>query len=181
MPSLTFADYPNFEVIFIDSVSTDDSVKLANSLFGGDPKIKTVINARNLGFSLGNNIGSKHAAGEYLVFLNNDTEVDVEWLKELVKVATSYPTVGIVGCKVTTSSKGKAETLLVDAFGHSFPAPFPSSVRDVFAVEGAAFLVKRDVWDKLGGFDPRYFALSGEFSRKTWTRSYCRKSHVLRY
>jgi GT2 family glycosyltransferase len=60
---------------------------------------------------------------------------------------------------VVTSFKGRAEALMVDRFGHSFPQPFPNSVREVFAVEGAAFLIKRDIWEKLGGFDPRYFAL----------------------
>jgi GT2 family glycosyltransferase len=157
--SVLNTDYPNFEVIFVDNSSTDGSVELVNKLFGDEPRLKVIVNPRNLGFALGNNIGSKHASGKYLVFLNNDTVVERGWLNELVKVAESDPKIGIVGCKVITSFKGKAEALLVDRFGHSFPAPFPSSVKDVFAVEGAAFLVKRDVWEKLWGFDPSYFAL----------------------
>jgi len=159
LKSLLDTDYPKFEVIFVDNSSTDGSVELVNNLFGNDPRLKIIVNPKNVGFALGNNIGSKYAAGKYLVFLNNDTEVDKSWLKELVKVATSDSRIGIVGCKVVTSFKGRAEALIVDRFGHSFPQPFPNSVREVFAVEGAAFLIKRDIWEKLGGFDPRYFAL----------------------
>jgi GT2 family glycosyltransferase len=85
-----------------------------NNLFGNDPRLKIVVNPKNVGFALGNNIGSKCAAGKYLVFLNNDTEVDKNWLKELVKVATSDSGIGVVGCKVVTSFKGRAEALMVD-------------------------------------------------------------------
>jgi hypothetical protein len=174
LKSVLSTDYANFEVLFVDNASNDGSVRLVNDLFGDDPRLKIIVNPKNVGFALGNNVGATYAKGKYLVFLNNDTEVDKSWLKELVKAIDSDPKVAIVGCKIITSFKGEAEALLVDQFGHSYPAKFPNSVKEVFAVEGAAFLIRRDVWEELGGFDSRYFALCEDIDL-------CWRAHLLGY
>ncbi len=53
--------------------------------------------SRNLGFTGAANLGARHARGEYLVFLNNDTEVEPGWLEALLDAARSGPEVGAVG------------------------------------------------------------------------------------
>ena len=91
--------YPNFEVIFVDNASTDDSVKIAKS-FSTDSRLKIIVNSSNVRFAEGNNIGAMHAKCEIIVFLNPDTEVDPNWLKELIKVMTSSQLIGAAQSKL---------------------------------------------------------------------------------
>lgn len=75
---------PSFEVVFVDNASTDDSVSYIRDQ-GWDQilSLKIIENKENQGFAGGNNTGVKAAEGKYVVFLNNDTAVQPEWLFEL--------------------------------------------------------------------------------------------------
>jgi len=59
--SVLNTDYPNFEVLFVDNASTDESVDFIKKKFGGDTRLRIIQNERNLGFAEGNNIGIKNA------------------------------------------------------------------------------------------------------------------------
>ena len=72
LESLSGQDYENLEVILVDNGSSDGSVRLAQERY---PWIRTVENGENLGFAAGNNIGIRHAKGDYVVILNPDTEL----------------------------------------------------------------------------------------------------------
>jgi GT2 family glycosyltransferase len=93
------ANYPNFEVLFVDNASTDDSVEFVKRNFGQNLRLRTIRNERNFGFAEGNNIGIRNAKGKYIALLNSDTKVDPEWLEELVEVI-EYPGVGAVQSKL---------------------------------------------------------------------------------
>lgn len=84
LDSLAKQSYKDFEVIFVDNNSKDDSVEYVKSNY---PKVKIIKNNKNYGFAEGNNIGIRKAKGEFIFILNNDTKVDKNCLKNLVKFA----------------------------------------------------------------------------------------------
>jgi len=95
--------YKNFNVIFVDNASTDGSVGFVKEKYRKEirsRKLWIICNDKNYGFAEGNNIGAKYAMKDrklkYIVLLNNDTIVDKNFLKELVKVAESDEQIGIV-------------------------------------------------------------------------------------
>ena len=86
--------FPNFEIIFVDNASSDESINLAKS-FAEKGNITIIENAENLGFGPANNVGFEKAIGEYVVFLNNDTIVEPEWLDVLISAIEKDETVGL--------------------------------------------------------------------------------------
>lgn len=90
LSSLGNLRYPNYEVLLVDNGSTDGSVDFVESRF---PWVKVVRNEINYYYAEGNNIGIRHADGEYVAILNNDTEVNPNWLIELVKTAEGGKTI----------------------------------------------------------------------------------------
>ena len=74
--------YPNFEVIIVDNLSTDNSHIRCKEKF---EKIQLIENKKNLGYCEGNNVGIKSANGEFILILNPDTIVDPDWLNELFR------------------------------------------------------------------------------------------------
>jgi len=165
--SLLLQTYKNYEVLLVDNGSTDDSINFTRINF---PWVKIIQNCKNYGFAEGNNIGVKYAKGDYLIFLNNDTESDPRWLEKMVDIVQSIPLIGVVGCKVLNAyCKG-----IIDSFGFNCDIyGFPQAVgyrekdgkeyqdtKEVFAAAGSSLLIKRDVVEKVGCFDPEYFVLS---------------------
>jgi len=96
--SLKNLNYPKdqYEIILVDNNSQDTSVSFVQKKY---PKVIIVESETNSGFTGGNNLGLTKAKGDYIVLLNNDTTVDKNWLKELVKTAQSSKT-GIVTSKL---------------------------------------------------------------------------------
>ncbi len=145
--------YTDYEVILVDNGSEDGSQTLVRKNF---PDIKLIENEKNLGFSRGVNKGLKIAKGEYLFLLNNDTEVTEGWLSELVKVARSDPSIGIVGCKLIFP-----DGTVQHAGGYMTSAGiakhYTSGVqREVEFVTGGALLIKREVIKKIGFLDEKF-------------------------
>ena len=150
-----------YEVIIADD---RPSAPIAPTL-GWVDGLRTQVNSVNLGF-LGNcNAASRLARGRHLIFLNNDTVVQEDWLRPLIRLAESDPAIGMVGCKLlnrdgTIQEAGGA--MLDDGWGRPFGAgqdparPEFNYVREVDVVIGAAFLVPRDMFRAAGGFDTRY-------------------------
>ncbi|HEY9197942.1 MAG TPA: glycosyltransferase [Gammaproteobacteria bacterium] len=90
-------DDPHFEVIVIDNASSDGTPELLGQL-GGDVKVWR--NEENIGFARANNQAALLATGDYLVMLNNDTEVKPGWLKALADELDTHPETGIVGARL---------------------------------------------------------------------------------
>ena len=89
--------YKNFEAIVVDNGSKDGSNETIKKKF---PKAKLIENSKNLGFCKANNQGIKISKGKYVITLNNDTKLDKDWIKELVKVAEEHPEAGMLSCKM---------------------------------------------------------------------------------
>lgn len=169
--SVLNSDYPDFEVLFVDNASSDGSVELAQRLFGTVPRLQIFHNSENLGFSEGNNVGARRATGEYIVLLNNDTEVDACWLKELVRVMESDPMIGVAQCKLLfMHDRGLIEGAgaFIDVYGYGFGRGLEKDrgqydrVEEIFYANGAAMAIRRGAVygfsEGRGIFDPSYFA-----------------------
>ena len=156
-------DGVTYEVILIDNASTDKTPEFLSTL-GGD--VQVIRNQENLGFAKACNQGARVAAGKYLVFLNNDTIPQHGWLQALVDEADSHADVAVVGSKLlyaddTVQHAGVVFSRL-DGLPHhwgtkiSKNSPLVNQRREYKAVTAACMLVKREYFDRVGGFDEEY-------------------------
>jgi GT2 family glycosyltransferase len=161
--SLLALDPPASEVIVVDNGSSDGTVAYVRQAY---PGVTVLPIDRNLGFAGGNNAGARAATGRYLAFLNNDTRVTPGWLGALVAPAEADPTVGLVTSRIVfmdrpeiLDSAGDGYLRCGGAFkySHGRPAGDAPGSRDVFGVCGAAFLIRRDLFESIGGFDEDFF------------------------
>jgi len=150
-----------YEVILADDCSTDrtnDSVTRIKNLVH-------IRNEKNLGF-LGNcNNAAKSAQGDFILFLNNDTEVTADWLSPLVTLIKSDATIGMVGSKLIYPDGRLQEAggiVWNDASAWNYgngqdpEAPEFNYVKEVDYISGAAIMIRKSIWLKAGGFDERY-------------------------
>jgi GT2 family glycosyltransferase len=151
------------EVVVVDNGSTDDSVAHLRARW---PHVRVIALPENSGFAAGNNRGADDAATDCLVFLNNDTEPEPGWLEALVRAAGADPARGLVSSCIVylddpsvVDSAGDGYLRCGGGFkyGHGQPASQWTQSRDVFGACGAAFLIRREVFAALGGFDESFF------------------------
>ena len=95
--SISSTDYPDFEIIIVDNASNDNSVEWVKSNY---PKVTLIENDKNYGYAGGCNIGADHANGEYLIFLNNDTIQEKNWVSNLVEIMNSNSKIAALQPKV---------------------------------------------------------------------------------
>jgi len=178
LSSLGEIDYPKdrYEVIMVDNGSKDNSVEFVKEKF---PWVKILTLGKNLGFCGGNNKGFEKCSGEFVVFLNNDTKVDKNWLRELVKTAIKWNDVGICGSKVVfmdapnvIQCNGGYLNMVGGGFfdcSEKQDSPFYTG-----CVHGASFLVKRKIFEYIGKFDEDYFMYGDEadICLRTWLSGY---------
>lgn len=157
----------DFEYIILDNGSEDDSVQKIKKY----QKVKLIESKTNLGFSKGNNEATKKASGEYLFFLNPDTEIMMDIFTKLIEFCKTHPDAGIVAPKLVMSNEQTQPSVkrLPTVWGalkeyvlglknsYSQYVPEHSGPVEVEAVYGAAFLIKRDLFNRLQGFDERFF------------------------
>ncbi|MEF3353293.1 glycosyltransferase [Paenibacillus sp. GYB006] len=150
-----------FEIIIADDMSTDETTKVNNYI----SNIRVVRDGENRGFLLNCNNAAKHAKGKYIFFLNNDTNVQVGWLDSLLRIIETDETVGMVGSKLVYPDGRQQEAggiIWNDASGWNYGRlgdPDQSEfnyVKEVDYISGAAILIRRNLWEQLGGFDERY-------------------------
>ncbi len=168
------------EIILIDNNSPDGSgIKLQED-FQNDDRIKIVLNDKNLGFSKANNIGLEIATGDYLLLLNSDTVLSRNVLKDSLNFMENHPEYDVLGCKVVLPD-GKLDA----ACKRSFPTPLnslyhtlkldkifsnnrhfgsynltyvnPDTTMEVDCIMGAFMLLRREVYEDVGGLDSDYF------------------------
>ncbi len=163
LSSLLELDYPTekLELLLVDNASADDSVAFVRQNF---PRVRVVQNPDNLGFAAGNNRGAEAATGEYVALLNNDTRVDPQWVKELVRPCLEEEDVVCTASKML-SWDGKMVDFACSAMNfhafafqpdHGLPDTFHERIPLLFAC-GGAMLIRRDVFLDVGGFDEDYF------------------------
>jgi GT2 family glycosyltransferase len=150
-----------FEVIVVDDGSSDATAQRLAGVGG----IRALRNVQNLGFIGSCNAGAAIAQGEYVLFLNNDTVVTAGWLDALVRCIEQAPQAGLVGAKLVYPDGRLQEAggiVFDDASGWNYGRfdepddPRYSFRREVDYCSGAAILLRRDLFARLGMFDTRY-------------------------
>jgi hypothetical protein len=170
LTSLAKMTYPadRLDVIVVDNGSADGTAETIRERF---PQVTVLENAENLGFAEGNNVGIRYAmkhSADYVMLLNNDTVVDPEMLTRLIQVGEAYPASGIITPKIyyygerdriwcagasidwRTGSTKRLQADQLDTEQESEP------YRVDFA-SGCAICLKREVIEKIGLLDPRFF------------------------
>ena len=171
------------EIILVDNASSGSSVDALRQEF---PKIRFIINSRNLGFASANNQAMGIAAGEYFLLLNNDTVLKNDAIGAMAAFLAAHPKAGAVTCKLFD-----ADGSTIQKNCRSFPGPmgtmfgraslltkvFPNnpwssknllsnwdydSPRQVDWVSGAAIMIRREVFTRVGGLDDKTFFMYWE-------------------
>jgi O-antigen biosynthesis protein len=150
-----------FEVIVADDGSTD----LTQQLHTLAPGVLHVVNPVNLGFLRNCNHAAQQARGSYVLLLNNDTQVQPHWLDALLEVAEADAQTGIVGPMLLYPDGSLQEAggiIWKDGSGwnygkHDYPErPEYNYRKEVDYISGACILVRKSLWQALGGFDERF-------------------------
>lgn len=162
LQSIMRSRYAHFEVIVVDNNSTDNSLEILRQ-FVDQKRIRLLPLEENVHYAKANNIGIKHSKGEFLIFLNNDTKVDENWLEGILGTFTKDKQIDAVQCMVRnmvereTCSKGGT----LDYSGRLIPVEYLwqrnanlESERRIFWGTGAALAIRRSALDRVHGFDP---------------------------
>ncbi len=166
-------DYPNLKVIVVDNASSDDTVEALKNGYARDiasGRITLMVNAKNLGFAGGNNVGMEFAfrqGADYVLLLNNDTIVDRHLLAELVRETEFRPAVGVSGPKIYYHEPpdqiwfAGGEVLLHRGISRhtgirAMDRGQYDRVRCCDYITGCAMLVRRSVYESVGGLDTAY-------------------------
>lgn len=154
-------DAPDYEVVVVDNGSDDWTMYLLHAMEGD---LRVLSNDRNLGFAHACNQGAAASQAEYLLFLNNDTVPHPQWLAAMVTAADRDPRIGIVGARLLypDGSVQHAGLHLVNGIpDHEFRGvaaddPRVLEPRDLDMVTGACLLIRRYLFEALGGFDVEF-------------------------
>jgi GT2 family glycosyltransferase/glycosyltransferase involved in cell wall biosynthesis len=150
-----------FEVIVVDDCSTDTTAEAVPQI----PGVVYLRNETNSGFIASCNRGAEKARGKYLVFLNNDTLVRDGWLSALVDTFAEEPQAGIVGSKLVYPDGSLQEAggiIWRDGSGWNYGKfddarkPEYNFLREVDYCSAAALMIPKSLFEKVGGFDPKY-------------------------
>ena len=155
-------DYPNWELIVVDNASTDGTPGFLREYAHERENVTLVLNDENLGFSAGNNRGAAAAAGDYLVFLNNDTYVTQGWIGDLLAHFRDSPQLGVLG--PVTNNIGNEARIQIQ---YSDMQTMAQAARDYteshrgqrIPLRSAAFfcaMIPRTVWEEVGELDEGY-------------------------
>lgn len=169
-----------FEVIVVDNASADGSALAIREAF---PDVRVIENSDNAGFAAACNLAAAHARGEHLLLLNPDTSARDDGISDALDALRMRRDVGALGVRTLyedgslnpTSCFGATDLwgLLTDAFGLSVlfsrttwlnPMGIGGwqrdSDREVATITGCFLMMRRDLWNELGGFDERFFMYS---------------------
>lgn len=155
------ADETSYEIVLVD----DGSALTHSERFEAMSAVRVVRHDDNRGFAGACNSGVDAAKGEFLLLLNNDTEVLPGWLDGLVAELDEHPTTGVAGSMIVRPDLRLQEAGCIvwsDGLGHQYgngDSPLDwryRTRREVDYCSGACLLIRRSVWDRIGGFDRRF-------------------------
>ena len=174
-----------YEIVYVDNASTDPISVGFLEQAERDRRLKLVKSPANVGFAGGNNLAVKNASGEIIFILNPDTAVKSDTLQKMVSYLEAHPKIGILGPQLVYSDgtiqescrrdmsfldliikrtflrflpvfRGRVQKYLMNDFKHD-------KTQNVELITGAAMMLPRDVFEKVGGFDDRYFLFMEDF------------------
>lgn len=154
-----------FEVLLVDNASKDGSADAVRAAF---PSVKVIESQRNAGFGAANNEAMRVAAGDYFLLVNSDAFVEAEAIAKMLEFIRSHPNVSVIGPTLVNEDGSPQDSCF------RFPSPTYAwmenlwlstgykyhqrdEIRHVDFVIGACMLVKKAVYEKVGGFDEQFF------------------------
>lgn len=175
MKQQTLAD--QMEILVIDNGSGDDSIGVLRNRLSDISGIKIIENGKNLGFGGGYNRGVHYAKGEYVLINNPDKMLEPDGIEQLLQKLQADPKVGLVApalvhpdgtYRLSPRAFPKPLDLLAKRtfIGRFMPSRLrrylqldydPKVEREVDWVAGGCFLMRRDLYNQLGGFDEHFF------------------------
>ncbi len=184
--------YERFETVVVDNGSSDGSQELLWTRF---PEVRVLELGENHGFAAAMNAGIGAAQTPLVAFLNNDTEADRDWLRELVACLERHPEAAGAASKLLIRSSGLVdgagdclgEDLFPHPRGHGFPDEGLGEEVEVFGASGGASLWRAEALAQVGVFDEAFFAyfedadLSFRARHAGWTFWYAPGSVVLHH
>jgi len=177
------------EVIVVDNHSQDDSIGVLRNRLSTFSNVRIVETANNVGYGKGNNAGARMAQGSYLLICNPDNVLEPTALERMVNTMERDPSIGILAPRLvhedgTVRNSSRAFPSLLDIFVKRtfLRSLFPQRMRrflkythhqtatDVDWVVGACFLIRKEDFELLGGFDPRFFLFfeDTDLCRRVW-------------
>jgi GT2 family glycosyltransferase len=188
--SLASIEYSHYQVVVVDNGSHDGSIAAIRQAF---PTVVLLENEQNLGFVGGNNQGIDYAleqGADYVLLLNNDTEVAPDFLRRLVEVAELDPSIGMVGPTVyfyaepdrIWSAGGRIDwnwgnTSMI-GLNDLDQGQYGVTPRPVDFITGCALFVRTDLVRQIGALDPRFFAY---FEETEWCVRAARAGYQIRH
>lgn len=169
-----FSNHSSNEVIIIDNLSTDNSTEIIKDKF---PSFNLICSQVNLGFGKANNLAVKHSHGEHLLFLNTDTILIENTPKILLEYLQQHLDVGIISPRIVFKdgsyqlSCGRLPNIVGEfldkirygldkKWHHIFANLYNkqySHIKEMGWLTGACLMMRRDVFEQLGGFDESFF------------------------
>ncbi len=170
--SLQQISYPDTEIIIVDNGSPEYTCKSIEPEF---PGVKFIYLKKNVGFAGGNNAGFQYASGKYILMLNNDTEVDKDFLQPLVNRLENQPQTGIVSPKIyyfhhhnLIQYAGTSKINPVTSRGKHFGNKQPDNgqynqVQPTYYPHGAAMMFRASLLNEVGLMYEGYFLYYEEY------------------
>lgn len=200
---INFVQDLSYEVIVIDNNSLDSSWKNLKIEF---PTVQFISSEVNHGFAIANNKAVKDAKGEYILLLNPDTELEGFYMKEILEFADQHKDLGCLGIRMhdaTGKFLPESKRSIPEMF-NSFEKLFTNfkkkksksyyrndikefEIAEVEVITGAFLLIKRDLYEQIGGLDEKYFMYGEDIDicftllRKNYKNWYYGKSSILHH
>jgi len=184
LDSVLSAQYENLEIIIVDNGSTDESVAYIQENYGSIENLTIIKKGKNFGVPEGRNIGLKQARGEYVIFLDNDTIVDKNWIEGFLEAFNVDERIAVAQAKLLSINEKDrfdhaGDYLTTFGFlqdradGAKDTGQF-DRVENIFNAKGAAIMIKNSVLKEVGTFDSSYFMYLEEtdFCWRIWLAGY---------
>ncbi|HOV06586.1 MAG TPA: glycosyltransferase family 2 protein [Anaerolineaceae bacterium] len=171
----TLTDYSNYEICIVDNGSTEREALLLYAELEKDPRFKLIPYDAPFNYSTAVNTGVEHSDGEIIVILNNDMLItQPDWLSEMVRWACQ-PEIGVVGAKLLHKNRSIQHAGIIlgmnGFIGHLYlnaPEHYHGLAgsadwyRNFYALTGACQAMRRNVFNQVGGYDPRFRLAFGD-------------------
>jgi hypothetical protein len=156
-----------YEIIIVDNDPNGDSAEKLKALYLKDKRIKALKNDKNSGYGSGNNLGAKHATGEYILLLNPDVKIVDDSIERMLDFMSKHSEVGALSPLIYQTDAKNLQRHFFGDFQSMAGITFQrwrgktaDLSKEFFYAEmitGAALLISRELYEKLGGFDENFF------------------------